>query len=128
MSLLATEKIATSVQEAILKEPLRRIKELGDVTKGHNLLDYYTANLASINRLPQTAPRNMESRNMLQPTQTGEGLLLVQESEEGRCIFTLKVTGSFLMSVQLDAGTNDFKGLPFKGSSWVSNSSTYDVF
>ena len=116
MSLLATDKMTANIQEAILKEPLRRIMGLGDVTKGHNLLDYYTASLASINKLPQTTPRTLAARNMLQPSQTGEGTLHVQEREEGRSFFTLRVTGTFLRSVQLDAETNDFKGLPFKGS------------
>ena len=115
MSLLATDKTTAQVQEAILKEPLRRITGLGDVIKGHNFVDYYTASLASINRLPQTTPRTLDARNMLQPSQTGEGTLHLRESEEGKSSFTLRVTGSFLMSVQLDAETNDFKGLPFKG-------------
>ena len=76
MSLLATDKMTAQVQEAILKEPLRRITGLGDVTKGLNLLYYYIASIATTNKLPKTTPITLDARNMLQPAQTGGGSFL----------------------------------------------------
>ena len=109
------------MQEAVLKEPLRRIKSLGDIAKGHSLLDYYTVSLTSINKLSQSQSRTLDTKNMLQPCQNKDGFLYVQTRQD-RNVFTLSVIGSFLQNVQLDATSNDFQGLPFKESSLVSES------
>ena len=119
MSLLAPEKTTPQVQESILKDPIRRIKTPSDITQGHSLEDAYLANLTTIQKLSLGELRQVESKDLLRPTEDGTASLVMREKEDSSWMCTLRVQGNFLQNVQLDAAANCFQGLPFTGSSKV---------
>ena len=102
LSLLESSKMTAQIQEVILKEPMRKVKDISDISKGHNLEDNYCANLIQILKL-QPESRDETAR------------LIFTKRQEGTVGCTLLVAGSFLQNVQLHK--INFEDLPFNASS-----------
>lgn len=119
MSPLLASTITAPIQETILKEPLRQIKTLMDVTKGHSLFDYYISNLAVINNISHTTKRSVDICDVLKPTVIGEGELIISKYKDGSTRFTLRVTGLFLGNFQPGSEANNLHGLEFNRMSSV---------
>ena len=124
--MLPPESTTPQVQEAILKEPSRRIKGLADVKGGHGLEDYYCTHMTSLHKFPTKDRISVDSKNLLQPTQSGKPYITVTKklSDEFSCALMLE--GSFLQ-IQMAAELNDFQGLPLTAAS-AAIVSTVSVF
>ena len=119
LSLLESAKMTAQIQEAILKEPMRRVKNTSDISKGHNLEDNYCANLITILKLSSRSKRTPDCNNLLKPESTDEtARLIFTKRQEGTVGCTLLVSGSFLQNVQLHK--INFEDLPFKASSTLN--------
>ena len=120
MSLLATEKMTAQVQESILKDAIRWIQTVSDITQGHSPPgDAYLAMLATLHKLSLIEPRSLDAMDLLRPTEERAASLVLREKEDSGWMFTLRVEGNFLPNVQLGATANSFTNLPFTGASRV---------
>ena len=116
LSLLESSKMTAQIQEVILKEPMRKVKDISDISKGHNLEDNYCANLIQILKLSSRSKRTLICNNLLQPESRDEtARLIFTKRQEGTVGCTLLVRGSFLQNVQLHK--INFEDLPFNASS-----------
>ena len=116
LSILPPQSTTPQVQEAILKEPLRTIEGIEDLKKGHSLEDYYCAHIPSLLKVPLHDLTTIETKNLLQPTQSGKAYAMVKKKLSGEFSCALMLKGSFLQ-IQMDAEINNFQGLPFASSS-----------
>ena len=116
ISMLPPEFTTPQVQEAILKEPSRRTKGLGDIKEGHGLESYYCASITSLNRMLLQNRIKVDTKNLLQPTKTGEPFAAVRKEISGEFSCALMLKGSFLQ-IQMAADVNNFPGLPFTATS-----------
>ena len=118
MSLLSTKSTSPQIQEAILKEPIRIIKNWKDLKLGHSLKDFYCPTLTRLLKLTSLKDRSVEDQNILQPALAKDPptMSLTQKGDEE---FTCKLIarGNFLENIQLHATENEFKGIPFDGES-----------
>ena len=115
MSTLSTKLTSPQDQEAILKEPIRIIRNWNDIKLGHSLKDFYCPMLTKRLKLTLNSLVTVENQNMLQPTLAKDDfpptMSLAQKCEKFSC--TLMAKGTFLESVQSVRGENDFEGISF---------------
>ena len=105
--------MTANVQEVVLKEPLRRIKSVGDITSGHSLEDYYCKNVMNVNKLSSRSLRTVDRKKLLQPTQEGSASILLTTRPDNTCTWSLIMQGRFLSNVQVRDPATKFKELPF---------------
>ena len=122
LSQLNTEKIAASVKEAILKEPLKKIESLSDIRRGHSLHDYYCSNLMAVNNVATNSVRLVDAKHLLQPTTQADSAVIIFTKNPSTLTFMMR--GRFLDNVHLDASATDFDGLPFAEDSIVQVNKT----
>ena len=65
ISLLASKSTSPQIQEAILKDPIRIIKDWKDIKLGHSLEDFYYTTLAKLLNLPTQMNHPLESKTDL---------------------------------------------------------------
>lgn len=115
--MLPPEFTTPQVQEAILKEPSRKIKGLADIKGGHGLEDYYCAYITSLHKIPLQNKKMIDTKNLFQPsTKSGIAFAMVRKETSGEFSCALMLKGSFLQ-IQMAANVNTFQGLPFAATS-----------
>ena len=84
---------------------------MADVKGGHGLEDYYCAQITSLQKMLIKDKVKVDTKNLLQPTQSGNSYALVTQKLSGEFSCALMLEGSFLQ-IQMAAELNDFQGLP----------------
>ena len=128
LSILPPQSTTPQVQEAILKEPLRTIEGIEDLKKGHSLEDYYCAHITSLLKVPLHDLTTIETKNLLQPTQSGKAYAMVKKKLSGGFSCALMLEGSFLQ-IQMGSDQNDFRSLPLTAESTETLSTvSFDIY
>ena len=119
---LDTNEVTSTVQDAILTQPIRNMKSIEDIKEGHSMLNYLEA-VINNSRLEQFEPRDsIIEENFFEPKVEGEGKVLWEKLDNGDWECRLISRGKFLGPLHLKSKYNDFKGSPFRKSSrnnWV---------
>ena len=113
LSNLPSESTTPQIQETILKDPLKTLKGLTDITGGHSLENYYHAHLTSLQRLPREETRTMATQNLFKPSLSRKPYAAVRKDKSGKYSCFLSLEGSFLQ-IQMTSDRNNFQPLPFK--------------
>ena len=119
---LDTNEVTSTVQDAILTQPIRNMKSIEDIKEGHSMLNYLEA-VINNSRLEQFEPRDsIIEENFFEPKVEGEGKVLWEKLDNGDWECRLISRGKFLGPLHLECKYNDFTGSPFRKSSrnnWV---------
>ena len=117
MSLLNTKSTSPQIREAILKDPIRRVTKVADITSGHSLKDFYLTTLSRLLKFASAKSRTIEDKNLLLPVAKDDfpATLTLSQSDDDQFSCTLMTAGAFLKNVQVHAKENDFQGIPFNG-------------
>ena len=119
---LDTNEVTSTVQDAILTQPIRNMKSIEDIKEGHSMLNYLEA-VINNSRLEQFEPRDsIIEENFFEPKVEGEGKVLWEKLDNGDWECRLISRGKFLGPLHLESKYNDFTGSPFRKSSrnnWV---------
>ena len=119
---LDTNEVTSTVQDAILTQPIRNMKSIEDIKEGHSMLNYLEA-VINNSRLEQFEPRDsIIEENFFEPKVEGEGKVLWEKLDNGDWECRLISRGKFLGPLHLGCKYNDFTGSPFRKSSrnnWV---------
>ena len=93
-------KSTTNLQELVLKDAILRTSSLGDIKKGHNLNNYYCANLRLDNKLKTVVKKEIHQKNYLVPYQDcSASIFLKKETNNWNC--TLIIKGLFLYNIHV---------------------------
>ena len=83
---------------------------------GHSLEKYYCAHITSLYKLSPHSQNKVDTKNLLQATQSGTASVLVKKGQNNKFSFALVVRGSFLQ-IQMGSDQNDFGSLPLTAAS-----------
>ena len=123
INILDTDNVSSQVQDVILREPIRNVKSIDDIKKGHSMLNYLE-DVIKTNKLEQFEERDpIKETRFFEPKVDGEGKILWEKQEDGQWECQLIIRGEHLWPLQLHSKRNDFTGTPFvktSESKWVS--------
>ena len=124
INILDTDDVSSQVQDVILREPIRSVKLIDDIKKGHSMSNYLE-DVITTNKLEQFEERDaIKEEKFFEPKVEGKGKILWEKQDNGRWECQLIVRGKYLGPLHLSSQQNRF-AKPFRKSSksnWVSNS------
>jgi len=104
VSQLDSGTTTSTIQNCILKDPIRRSDSIQAIKKGHGLADHYYTSLKKVTKFSLSGSNNVDQVEHLQPKQEGKAkVILVKDKRDGHWTCTLVIKGFSLQNSTLQS-------------------------